>query len=115
MASDSNTSPHRGFDHLELANHFFEGHSHYDLWMSEKHLLQKRFYPMITDKGRNTVGAGETEACRVWPMDVPTELYHTNWVAERTIEWLSSQDTKMIGLLDEFSHPGCLPCLRCRV
>ena len=25
-------------------------------------------------------------------MDVPTELYHTNWVAERTIDWLRSQD-----------------------
>ena len=93
MAHDGNTGPHRGFDHLELANHFFEGHSHYDLWMSEKHPnYKKRFYPMITDKGQNTVGAGETEACQVWPMDVPTELYHTNWVAERTIEWLRSQD-----------------------
>ena len=37
MANDGNTGPHRGFDHLELANHSFEGHSHYDLWMSEKH------------------------------------------------------------------------------
>ena len=27
--------PHRGFDHMELANHFFEGHSHYDIAMNE--------------------------------------------------------------------------------
>ncbi|MBT7529512.1 MAG: sulfatase-like hydrolase/transferase, partial [Gammaproteobacteria bacterium] len=33
MASENSTGPHRGFDHMELANHFFEGHSHYDKYM----------------------------------------------------------------------------------
>ena len=28
MAAEGHTGPHRGFDHMELANHFFEGHSH---------------------------------------------------------------------------------------
>ena len=91
MAREHSTGPHRGFDHMELANHFFEGHSHYDLWMSEQHPdFKKRFYPMVTDKGQNTVGTGATQACQVWPMEVPTELYHTNWVAERTLNWLKS-------------------------
>jgi arylsulfatase A-like enzyme len=93
MASLDSTGPHRGFDHMELANHFFEGHSHYDLWMND-HLEEKRkFYPMVTDKGQNTASRGETGATQVWPMDVPTELYHTNWVAERTMAWLSSLNT----------------------
>ena len=91
MAAEGLTGPHRGFDHMELANHFFEGHSHYDHWMAQRHpQMKERFYPMVTDKGQNTVGKGVTGACQVWPMDVPTELYHTNWVADRTISWLSS-------------------------
>ena len=91
MAKENHTGPHRGFDHMELANHFFEGHSHYDVWMGSRHRDYKgRFYPMVTDKGQNTIGKGATQACQVWPMDVPTELYHTSWVAQRTIAWLKS-------------------------
>ncbi len=90
MASLGNTGPHRGFEHMELANHFFEGHSHYDRWMND-HLTEKeKFYPMVTKKGQNTVSRGETGAVQVWPMDVPRALYHTDWVAERTISWLAS-------------------------
>ena len=65
MAKENNTGPHRGFDHMELANHFFEGHSHYDVWMADRYPeLKERFYPMITEKGQNTVGKGATQACR---------------------------------------------------
>ncbi len=91
MAAEGSTGPHRGFDHMELANHFFEGHSHYDRWMAANHAATKaKFYPMVTDKGQNTVGSGDTGAVQTWPMDVPRELYHTDWVADRTISWLSS-------------------------
>ncbi len=90
MASLGSTGPHRGFEHMELANHFFEGHSHYDTWMSEHPAEKARFYPMVTSRGQNTLGAGETGAIQVWPMEVPRELYHTDWVADRTIRWLSS-------------------------
>ncbi|MEM9622487.1 MAG: sulfatase-like hydrolase/transferase [Pseudomonadota bacterium] len=91
MARQNSTGPHRGFDHMELANHFFEGHSHYDRWMSEQYPQYKKlFYPMVTDKGQNTVGAGDTQACQVWPMDVPRSLYHTDWVADRTLNWLQT-------------------------
>lgn len=89
MASEHNTGPHRGFDHMELANHFFEGHSHYDRWMEGNAEYKSRFYPMVTRKGQNTASTGETGAVQVWPMDVPKEVYHTDWVAERTINWLS--------------------------
>lgn len=93
MAATGNTGPHRGFDHMELANHFFEGHSHYDLWMNDHKEAKKKFYPMVTQRGQNTVSAGATGATQVWPMDVPRELYHTDWVADRTINWLSSVAT----------------------
>lgn len=89
MASEQHNGPHRGFERMELANHFFEGHSHYDRWMEANHSEKKQnFYPMVTDKGQNTIGRGETGAIQVWPTDVPRELYHTDWVADRTIDWL---------------------------
>jgi len=90
MAAQSNTGPHRGFEHMELANHFFEGHSHYDLWMNKHPHEKAMFYPMITPKGQNTASRGSTGATQVWPIDVPRELYHTDWVAQRSIDWLSS-------------------------
>ena len=91
MASEHNTGPHRGFDRMELANHFFEGHSHYDRWMEQHPQYKNRFYAMVTDKGQSTASKGETGATQVWPMDIPKEFYHTDWVAERTLSWLSQQ------------------------
>ncbi len=90
MAAQGSVGPHRGFDHMELANHFFEGHSHYDLWMNAHLPAKEKFYPMVTDKGQNTASRGATGAVQVWPMAVPRELYHTDWVADRTIHWLDS-------------------------
>lgn len=94
MAAENNTGPHRGFQHMELANHFFEGHSHYDLWMNEHPQAKEKFYPMVTNKGQNTISSGETGALQVWPMDVVRALYHTEWVADRTIKWLASTETQ---------------------
>ncbi len=91
MAAEASTGPHRGFDHMELANHFFEGHSHYDVAMNAHPEVKSRFYPMVTDKGQNTIGTGDTGAIQVWPMDVPRSLYHTEWVADRTLNWLSDR------------------------
>ncbi len=91
MAQMGITGPHRGFDRMELANHFFEGHSHYDLRMNDYPEVKSRFYPMVTSRGQNTVSKGETGAVQVWPMEIPSELYHTNWVAERTISWLKER------------------------
>ncbi|MBV1906036.1 MAG: sulfatase-like hydrolase/transferase [Pseudomonadales bacterium] len=92
MAALNSTGPHRGFDHMELANHFFEGHSHYDRWMEKNHKAEKaKCYQMTTAKGQNTAGRGDTQAVQVWPTDIPREIYHTDWVADRTLDWLSSQ------------------------
>jgi arylsulfatase A-like enzyme len=89
MAGQGSTGPHRGFDHMELANHFFEGHSHYDRHMDQHPDAKSKFYPMVTERGQNTASQGDTGAVQVWPMAVDKSLYHTDWVADRTIDWLS--------------------------
>ncbi len=91
MAQLGERGPHRGFDHMELANHFFEGHSHFDLAMNAHPDVKARFYPVITERAQNTASTGETGAVQVWPMDVPRDLYHTDWVADRTLAWLGKQ------------------------
>ena len=95
MAKEGATGPHRGFDHMELANHFLEGHSHYDHWIREHHPeAVDAFYPMVNEKGmQNTVGAGDTGAIQAWPASVPREVYHTDWVADRTMAWLDKLET----------------------
>lgn len=92
MAALGETGPSRGFEHMELANHFFEGHSHYDLWMRTHHPEARNgFYAMVTDTGRqNAGGGGATGAIQVCHNDVPKALYHTDWVAQRTIDWLAT-------------------------
>ena len=47
MAKEGSTGPHRGFDHMELANHFFEGHSHYDKFMDQHPEEKAKFFARI--------------------------------------------------------------------
>ena len=90
MASEKNNGPHRGFERMELANHFLEGHSHYDRWIDSQHpQYRDKFFQMVTPRGQSTASSGETGALQVWPTDIPREIYHTDWVADRTINWLS--------------------------
>ena len=92
MAAMGESGPHRGFEHMELANHFGMNHSHYDLWLAQHHPeLNAKRYQAVTDKGQQNMAAcGDTGAVQVWPTDIPTELYHTNWVAQRTMDWLNT-------------------------
>ncbi len=49
--------------------------------------------PMVTPQGQqNTAGGGDTGAIQVWPRRSPRDLYHTDWVAERTMAWLDGLD-----------------------
>ena len=92
MARENSTGPHRGFDHMELANHFFEGHSHYTLFMQREHADRMGgFYSMTVNGQQNTAGGGDTGAIQVWDNPVARGLYHTDWVAERTLAWLGTQ------------------------
>ena len=83
MARLGETGPHRGFERMELANHFNTNHAHYDVWLEREHPEAiGGFYPMTTPQGRqNTQGGGATGAIQVWDNPVPREIYHTDWVA----------------------------------
>ena len=91
MARDGTTGPHRGFDHLELAMHGPMPLWHYGRWLCEQPGHHEGdFYPLFARGGLNGAGGGDTDACQVKINPVPREMYHTDWVAERTIAWLDT-------------------------
>ena len=109
MARLGETGPHRGFERMELANHFYMRHSHYDVWLEQHHPEAiAGFYPMLTPQGmQNTQGAGATGAIQVWDNPVPREVYHTDWVAHRTIAWLdTSPGGRRLVRVAQFSRPA---------
>lgn len=48
------------------------------------------FYQLFTAKGLNEEGGGDTNAPEVKFNPLPREYYHTDWVADRTIEYLDA-------------------------
>jgi arylsulfatase A-like enzyme len=90
---DGRRGVHRGFDYLEFATHGVMGPLHYAKWMRGQHPeALGGFYNVVDgDLNVNAAGGGDTGAPQVKFNDVPREWYHTDWVADRTIEWLTSQ------------------------
>ena len=88
--ADGTVGPHRGFDHLEFATHSPAGPLHYSQWLMHTHPeAMGGFYPVLDrDLEVNAAGGGDTGAPQVHDNPVPRELYHTDWVADRTIAWL---------------------------
>jgi len=91
FAREGSTGPHRGFEHLELAMHGPMPLWHYGVWVhAQPGHHEKDFYPLFTSKGLNGAGGGETGACQLKVNPVPREMYHTDWVADRTLAWLDT-------------------------
>lgn len=94
MAREGSTGPYRGFDHVELVMHGPVGFGHYPRFMREHHPdAVKHFYRQVflDEQGRlcvNHAGGGDTGAPQVHVNPVPREIYHTDWVADRTLAWL---------------------------
>lgn len=91
---DGRRGVHRGFDHLEFATHGVMGPLHYARWIRENHPeALAGFYPVIdADFNVNAEGGGATGAPQVKYNDVAREWYHTDWVAQRTIDWLDGRE-----------------------
>ncbi len=93
LARENSTGPYRGFDRVEFVMHGPLGFGHYPKYMHEAHRDEVRhFYRQVVfEEGElqpNHEGGGDTGACQVHHNPVPRDLYHTDWVADRTIAWL---------------------------
>ncbi len=90
--ADGTIGVHRGFDHMELATHGAVGALHYALDMNVHHPeMVGDFYRVLdNDFEVNAESFGETGAPQVKYNEVPRDLYHTDWVANKTIDWLNT-------------------------
>ena len=94
--STSGTTPpggvHRGFEHLESATHGPVGPLHYARWLAQNHPeAVGGYYPVLDAAWQvNAEGGGDTGAPQVKANPIERGWYHTDWVADRTIAWLSS-------------------------
>lgn len=86
LAREGSTGPLRGFDHAELAMHGASFWLHYGYWLREHHPEHLGSYAMVLLAERG----GDTNAIEVKHNPIPTDWYHTDWVADRTIAWLDS-------------------------
>jgi len=88
------TGPWRGFEHSAQAAHVasFRGHSiqHYGRWLEANHPEHlESFAPLL-----GAEPGGDTMAPETKNNPIPRGWYHTDWVADRTIEWLDSLDAE---------------------
>jgi arylsulfatase A-like enzyme len=84
------TGPWRGFEHSIQAAHVaaFRGRSiqHYGRWLEANHPEHlESFAPLL-----GAVPGGDTMAPETKHNRIPRGWYHTDWVADRTVEWLDS-------------------------
>jgi arylsulfatase A-like enzyme len=94
LAREESFGPCRGFEHFESATHGAAGPLHYARWLAANHPeAVGMFYPVLDAALEvNAAGGGETGAPQVHDNPIPREWYHTDWVADRTVAWLSSLD-----------------------
>jgi arylsulfatase A-like enzyme len=87
---DGLPGPHRGFEHLRFASHGAVGWLHYARWLGEHHPESVTDYYQVLDGDLevNAEGFGDTGAPQVKHNPIPRGWYHTDWVAQRTIDWL---------------------------
>jgi arylsulfatase A-like enzyme len=91
MSERGMVGPYRGFEHAELAVHVpvvgKRALQHYGKWLVDTHGIEatKGFSPLLSAEPGGETGAPET---RINP--IPRDWYHTDWVADRTMEYLDS-------------------------
>lgn len=92
-ANRDDFGPYRGFEYLSLAAHSgipYRCTMHYNRWLmdhAKEHI--ESFYPPVGPKfGPNNLKGGDTGAIQVHFNDCPREFYHTDWVADQSIDWL---------------------------
>ncbi|MFM7068050.1 MAG: sulfatase-like hydrolase/transferase, partial [Actinomycetes bacterium] len=88
---DGRSGPHRGFEHLCFATHGATGWLHYAQWIGSHHPEAAGGYYQVLDGDLevNAEGFGDTGAPQVKHNPIERDWYHTDWVAQRTIDWLN--------------------------
>ncbi|MEU6419147.1 sulfatase family protein [Streptomyces spiralis] len=87
LAGRGSTGPLRGFEHAELALHGAFPQLHYGAWLQEHHPDQLHSYITPLSSGNDSPETGAPEAR---PNPIQRDLYHTDWVADRTIDYLKN-------------------------
>ncbi len=96
LLSTNGTVPHggsrRGFEHLETASHGAMGPLHYAQWLIRNHPEALGMYARAIDDHLEVSAepGGDTGAPQVKVNPIERGIYHTDWVADRTIDWLDS-------------------------
>ena len=92
--SEPSQGSYRGFEHLEFATHGALGPLHYARWLAKNHPdALGGYYPVLDSRFQvNAQGGGETGAPQVKVNPIERDWYHTDWVAQRTIDWLKGLD-----------------------
>jgi arylsulfatase A-like enzyme len=92
IGTEPPTGRHRGFQHLELATHGAVGPLHYSQWLAREHPeAVADYYPALDGPLQvNAAGGGDTGAPQVKVNPIDRGIYHTDWVADRTMAWLDS-------------------------
>jgi len=90
---DGSRIPHRGFDHMEMAGHGGVGMTHYAGYLRNEHpeMIGQFLANLDGDLEVNAALGGDTNAPQVKVNEIPKGMYHTDWVADRTIAWLEAQ------------------------
>jgi arylsulfatase A-like enzyme len=89
-AARGDTGPWRGFEHAQQAMHAAAWGetpiAHYGRWLQENHPEHLHsFAGLLQGAPGGDTGAPETKN-----NPIPREWYHTDWVADRTVDWLNS-------------------------
>ena len=86
----NDTGPWRGFDYSIQAAHVpsFQGRpvQHYGRWLKAEHPEHLDSFCELL----NAAPGGDTGAPETKHNPIPTDWYHTDWTADRTIDWLDT-------------------------
>ena len=90
-----------GFKHVEVAaGHGDQACGDYLLWARE----QRADFDKLTGKS-NALGDNRIDAPQAWRTQVPEELYSTNWIADRTCDWLGKRSSNDNPFFMQMSFP----------
>lgn len=90
-----------GFNHVEVAaGHGDQACGDYLLWAKS----QRADFDKLTGPD-NALGDNRIDAPQAWRTRVPEELYSTNWIADRTCEWLGNRTAQDNPFFLQMSFP----------